>query len=190
MKPFAAMLLAALSLLAGCAKYQYELVEPARFAQVIPKDREAAIEIDAVDYRFIEDERVLVILIYNNFDDPMTIRGEHSYVVDPFGETHPLRGGTIAPHSYISMVFPPMAAVYRRSGGPRFSFGFGTTLQHHHHSHFHGYYYEPYWVEYVVVAEPGMYWPWKEGEIALRLAFQQGESTFDHQFRFRRVRVD
>lgn len=188
---FSTLLLAAFAL-AGCAKYQFELVEPAQHANVITRDEPVDVHIDPLVYVLREYDRQLVIRIINENDEPATIHGERSYVVDPEGETHPLRGGTIAPSSFITFGVPPIARYYR--SGPQFGFGVGVgtsfnVRQHHHHHHYHDpFYYSRF--DYAAWYYEVPTWRWKTGDVRLRLVGTVGEQPFDHEFLFTRLRVD
>src|SRR5688500_11934787 len=90
---------AALALLcvAGCARYQFVLVEPVD--RVVADGARIVVPIEPMEYRLssLEDE-FLIVRIINPTDEVVEIIGDRTYVVDPTDETHPLGGGIVAPH--------------------------------------------------------------------------------------------
>jgi hypothetical protein len=177
LKQFGALAVALCAVLCGCAKYQYQLLEPAQFAQTIGRE-EVSIDRDSVQYRLREYDRRQSMRIANSGDDPITLLGERSYIVDPNGESHPMRGVTIAPGSYIGLVLPPLAPVYRT--GPRFGVGVGVGTSFMCRS--------PSSNLHELIDPEGPYWRWKEGEVRMQLTFEQGPS--EHHFTFVRRRMD
>jgi hypothetical protein len=173
----------------GCARYQYSLVRPAESAQMIERRDEIFVQWMPLDYGFRDLNRALGVRIANVSDDPITLIGERSYVVDPRGETHPMHGGTIAPHSFIAFTLPPMAQVYAAPAGPRFGIGMGvgrarggtfigtgvgTTWGPGYHGH------------YATVSP----WTWITGDVRVRAVYEIAGERFEHDFVFRRERVN
>lgn len=172
-------------LASGCRTYNYRIVEPANLAGTIT-DKTLNVVYDPLEYRFERWHDRLGMTIENTTGDRVTLRGNASYVVDPKGESHPLRGRTIAPHSYIRMLLPPVPAVYPATSyydwwGPGFYSGFG-------------YPYSPYWgfpddfyygpvTRYYEVITP-YDWRWKSGPARVNLSYGRGGTTFEHKFVF------
>ena len=117
------LLAAAILLATGCAKYDYVLLEPGDGEQLIVRDKRLVVPQEPMTYRLGRVDGRLLVRIANPTDEPIRIVGERSYVVDPEGETHPIGGGTIAPHAYIDLILPPPPQVYRSY--PRYHFGAG-----------------------------------------------------------------
>lgn len=173
----------------GCAKYEIALVDPAEFSQTLQRQKEAILHIDPVEYRFSDVNGRLGVRVFNTTGDPLTMLGEQSYIVDPGGQTHPLRGGTIAPDSFIAFALPPIATVYRERS--RLSFGLGVG----HHSHLDGHFggfgtsfdHDP-WKYRGFENVPA--WRWKTGTVRMRLVFDTEPEPLAHEFTFVRERVD
>ena len=184
--PAVALAMAAF-LLGGCARYEYQLVEPAEFSQIIPRDGRdvpaVTVPREPLEYRFAEVGHRLGVQIDNPTQRPITLLGERSYVVDPAGYSHPMRGATIAPRSRISFSLPPVQWVYRSR--PRFSVGvgvgtyrsgsfigtgFGTPL-------YYPYYGDPWYYDtYVMRVAP---WDWREGLVRMRLVYDVARQPAD-----------
>ena len=176
--------------------YEFDLAEPPDLAQRIGRDQEAAVRVGDLDYRLISYDNRLVIRIINPTDSALELLGEESFVVDPEGESHPLRGVTIAPDSFAKLILPPLRE-YPYDPGPRFGIGFGigissaigrrgalstgvgTTLHDH--------------PRYLAIADDSRYhWEWTgQSPIRLRFAYRSRDDqrTFHHDFTFRRVKV-
>lgn len=177
--------------LTSCAKYQFHIVEPAAHAQLVERKHAAEFAIDPLNYQLQEIDKYLAIRIENPTDEPITILSERSYVVDPEGETHALRGGTIAPRSFVTFTLPPVP--YYREAEPHFSVGFGVGTSynvrqyhgghHYHHSYFYSNYWGPSWY-----AEPYS-WRWKSGPVRMSVVGETSNGRFEHNFLFERVRV-
>src|SRR5262245_51336259 len=112
-RPFALPL--ALCLLSGCTPYEFDMLEPPDLAAHIGRQeaQEVVFSRDNLEYRLRAYEGRLVMLISNSSDDAMQLVGEESYIVAPDGQSHPVRGQSIAPHSYMKLILPPMRPVYR-----------------------------------------------------------------------------
>ena len=184
-----------LLLAAGCTKYEFDVVEPGEFATHVGRTREAqaVINRDPILYRMQAAEGHLVVFVENKSDEALELLGQKSYVVDPAGESHPLRGQTIAPGSYIKLILPPLAPVYRTS--PSFGIGVGVGISHHHR---HGYYggdiYHPIYGEPQYLAlydeSDNYYWTWTgESTVTVHLAHQRAGDVLHHEFAIRRVRA-
>ena len=93
---------------------------------------EEVVRIDPLEYRLRSYENRLVVNVFNPTPDPVTLAGERSYVVAPNGQSHPLRGQTIAPDTFVKMILPPMRPYYRESG-PNIGFGLGVGISSRGH---------------------------------------------------------
>jgi len=170
----------------GCTVYQYDVVKPENLAGHVG-DRDKVLELNPLVYRLRSVESRLVIRIYNPTDDPIQLLGPQSVVVDPHGQSHPLRSQTIAPKAFIKLIFPPPPpTVYEN--GPTFGIGFGVIGRAHYHDAFvgSGLYDEPRY--YTVYDENDVTrWDW-EGETDLRATFtyERANRTFHDEFLFHR----
>jgi hypothetical protein len=171
--------------LVGCATYEYELVQPADLAGHIGSKADRLVRRDPVVYRMRSYANRLVVRIENPSDQPITLVGAHSTVVDPEGQSHPLVTATIAPASYIRLVFPPVRPRIERIG-PSFTIGGG-----------YGYgriggdvLYEPPPRYYAVMDDGSIYWDWEgQTEIRVTFFFDRRGNSLDHSFTFRRSKM-
>src|SRR5258708_4326055 len=90
-------------LISGCKTYNYQLAEPPNLATLIT-DKPVTVTYTPLEYTLVRQHDRLGMTIMNPTDDRVTLDSHRSYVVDPRGESHPLRGRSIAPHSYIRML--------------------------------------------------------------------------------------
>jgi hypothetical protein len=111
----------------GCATYEYEIVEPPQFAEHIGQKSDAVVTLDPLEYRLRSVDNRLVIRIYNHSGALITLLGARSTVVDPKGQSHPLRTQTIAPSSYVKLIIPPPPPQLP-AYGPVFGVGVGTSV--------------------------------------------------------------
>jgi hypothetical protein len=181
------------TLLTGCARYEYGLTTPPDLARHIGAKTEEVIQRDPLEYRLRAVEDRLVMNIYNTTDDPIALLGDRSYVVAPSGQSHPLRSQTIAPHTFIKLILPPMRPFYREAG-PTFGIGFGLSSGYGYRGFRN---YDPFFYDY---AEPryytyydpsdATYWNWEgETDARLHLLFQRDKETFAQDFGFHRKKV-
>jgi len=99
---------AALVPLGGCATYEYDLVQPSELARHIGRKAEEHFYLRPLDYWMISYENYLIVRVGNPTDDPIHLLGAESTAVDPHGQSHPLRSQTIAPHTWIKLILPPL----------------------------------------------------------------------------------
>ena len=183
---------------AGCARYEYDLVQPAELKRHIGRNLDQVVMVDPLEYRLRTVDNHLVARIHNRTDDPIRLLGDKSVVVDPEGESHPLRGQTIAANSFIKVIFPPLRPrVY--SPGPHFGFGVGVGAGRYHrhpfyhsssfyypyypYSYYHDPFYDPwpygYYDDYgpryfYLEDDTGHYWQWRgEGEVRVSFVYQR-----------------
>ena len=213
---YASSLLCVLTLAAasgGCARYEYDLISPQELARHIPAKTftEAIVEqpdAPPLRYEMTSYDNRLVLRIHNPGDEPIRLLGDQSTAVDPDGQSHPLRGQTIAAGTFVKLVLPPTPPQIVPSG-PRFGIGIGGAFGGGRHfrrgyGRRAGYGYglgfgsafdDPWYdsPRYYTVQDDGsgLYWNW-EGETPARLilVFQVAQDKpFTHEFTFRRKKV-
>jgi hypothetical protein len=176
---------------AGCARYEYDILRPETLAMHVGRESDALAPLPPLEYRFRSVENRLVMRIYNTTDDAIQFVGERSFVVDPGGQSHPLRGQTIAPNSFIKLILPPYRPRLERTG-PTFGIGVGTYVGDRRGRSYDDFY-NPYYAEpryFTVIEDDSLYWNWSgEGEIRLLLFYARGDETFAHEFVIRRVKA-
>ena len=180
----------------GCARYEYDVIRPPEVAQHVGSNGDAVIALDPLLYRMRSVENHLVIRIQNPTADRIQLLGAQSFVVDPNGESHPLRSQTIAPNSFIKLILPPLPPQVAPAGptiGIGIGAGFGAAYPYSY-----GYYdpfYDPLWERpryYAVYDSEGTYyWEWTgESDVRLNLVYQRNEQKpFIHEFVFHRRKV-
>jgi hypothetical protein len=195
MRPLTAIL-ALLTLAGGCTKYEYDLVEPPELARHIGGERDEVVRVDPLVYHMRSYDNHLIIRIENPTDDPIRLLGDQSTVVDPGGQSHPLRTQTAAPHSFIKLILPPPRPYYRPRSNIGFGIGVGMGLVYRRGGYWGGAtFYDPWdWDEpqYYALYDPGnvAYWDWEgETEVKLNFVYERGERTFRHAFVFGRKKV-
>jgi hypothetical protein len=180
-------LLSAISLLlalSGCANYEYQLVQPDEFAQHIGAKNLATIQRPPLEYQFETVDQHLVMLIHNHTTDPIDLIGYQSTVVDPNGESHPVRSARIAPDSFVRFVFPP----YQRE------------IEHYEPGGFYTWAGGPYRHRHITYYDPGYYyttflytnydWDWPAQLPAkFTFTFRQKDQTFTQDFVFQKQKV-
>ena len=192
--------LVVLAFVSGCAHYEYDLVSPPDLAQHIGTKADAVVQVDPLEYRLRTYENRLVMSIFNPTSDPITLAGDRSYVVDPAGQSHPLRVQTIAPNTFIRLVLPPMRPGYYQSS-PNIGIGFGVGYSYYHGHRgygYRGYAYDPFFYDqptyYTYYDESdNTYWNW-EGESTVRMHlvyFRAGgnRDPFTRDFTFARKKM-
>ena len=183
----------------GCAKYEFDLVHPPELARHVGADKPVEVTLEPLTYRLRTYESRLVMDVRNPTNAPVKVLGDQSTVVDPRGQSHPLRTQTIAPGSYIRLVLPPLRPVVEPHGpviGIGVS-GYATSGAYYRHRYLHGgvYGYDAAFdgPRYYSVYDPGdaAYWEWDgEGEARVVLVYQQGDQKpFSHELVFRRKKV-
>jgi hypothetical protein len=134
----------------------------------------------------------LVVRVFNPTEDVIELVGPRCTVVDPSGQSHPLRTQSIAPGSFIKLIFPPpRPQMY--DNGPTFGVGVGGGVRVDS-SRYRTY--DPYWPDYgprymaVYDESDAYYWDWRdEGEVRAVLTFRRGEKEFRHELVFRRQKM-
>lgn len=190
--------------LTGCARYEYDIVEPADLARHIGRgaENQVVLQRDPLEYRFQSYEDRLVMRIINTTDQPVELLGDRSYAVDPHGESHPLTSQSIAPNSFIKLILPPMRTLYRAQP----YIGFGITASRYpyypypYYSPYDPFYYDAYsyddpWLydtPVYLAADGGdpTFWTWAgQTNARLRLVYRHGDNTFHHEWLFRRRKM-
>ena len=205
----AILVLSLLLCVGGCASYEYDLTQPADLRRHVGTKTDTVVPIDPLEYRLRTVDNRLVMRIFNPTDEAIQLIGERSTVVDPDGQSHPLRAQTIAPHSFIKLVLPPLKP-YVYDPGPTFGFGVGThvgSAYGPYYSPFYSPYYYPYYSHYWYGAPYGptyyepryfyvydegdnRYWDWKgETDARMTLVFARGEKQFTHELAFHRKKM-
>ncbi|MEO6436467.1 MAG: hypothetical protein ABIP55_12010, partial [Tepidisphaeraceae bacterium] len=116
--------------LSGCAKYEYALVRPPELARHIGRSIDQVFKIEPLEYRLRTADNRLVMRAYNPTNDAIELIGPKCSVVDPSGQSHPLRSSTIAPQSFIKLIFPPTRPrAYDPYHGPTWSTGIGVGMR-------------------------------------------------------------
>jgi hypothetical protein len=181
-------------LLTGCARYEYQLVQPEPSAGHIGSKSDYVVKLDPLEYRFRSASGRLVVQIHNPTDQNIQLRGEQSYVVDPGGQSHPLRSLSIAPNSFGKIIIPPMRPeIY--DTGPHIGFGVGTYIgesHHHHNSRCEAIVDEPidHPIYLDVYDDESIYWELSgTGDLRIRFTYQRGDKTFSDDFVIRRVKM-
>ncbi len=169
--------------LGGCRTYDYRLVQPAGVAPVTDKEV-VRVRVDPLEYAFSRYKDRLAVRISNPTDDPIALLGTKSYVIDPRGESHPLGGRVIGPHSFTRLLLPPEPISGQIVGawGPGWGWGPGVYWG-----------YGPYYPYYAPFYDPFMYmpptatyevrtpydWHWGTGPARLRLTYDRKGQTFE-----------
>ena len=189
--------------LAGCARYEFDVVGPPEFAQHVGTTEWGSAVREPIEYRFITVEGRLVVQVYNRAAGAIRLAGDRSVVVGPDGQSHPIQPQTIAPGSFVKLILPPLPPRLERTGpGVGFGVGIGLGSAGGRRSYdalgydglgyggAGGLYDEP---RYYAVIDPndGAVWPWDgEGEARLTLPFGAADgTTFTHEFRLGRRKV-
>jgi hypothetical protein len=182
----------------GCARYEYDIVEPAEFAGHVGTKTPATLTLDPVRYQAITQSDRLVLVMHNDSEEPLKLLGDDSFAVDAKGESHPLPTRTIAPRSATKLIFPPVRPSFRRSSSTSFGVGVGYSKGYGRRGYgryggFAGdpWYYDDYPRYYRLEDDGTVYWDWTGNGTAVRvrLVYQLGEKTFHHDFTFRRVKM-
>jgi hypothetical protein len=187
MKPSLLFLAAAAASLCGCASYQYRIVQPPTNA-VIDVDHRATVRLDPLEYHLAMVRDRLSLTISNPTEDRLAILGNRSFVVDPRGESHPLRGAVLGPRSFTRMYLPPPPLSYAYPDGYGWGWGWGWGSGWGPYNPYWGPYYgAPYWgpppISYYQITT-AYDWNWKTGPARLRLTYDRNGKSFEHDFEF------
>ncbi len=183
------LFLALATLLTGCATYDYRLVQPPPPAGASIINREPVrVHVDPLDYQFEGRNRHLLMQISNPTDQRIALVSDRSYAVDPLGESHPIAGRMIGPHSYAQLSLPPVPVTFPYPAygwGPLWGPGWGGV----------GWgWYDPLWGPSFGPAfigpPPVTYyqvwtaydWNWRPGRAHFHLLYDRQGKTFEHDF--------
>jgi hypothetical protein len=178
--------------LSGCKTYNYRIVEPADAAQTI-SDRPVTIRYDPLEYRMVRRRDRLAMRIVNTTDDRMVLRGDRSFVIDAKGETHPVQGRVIGPHSFTRIILPPVPLSYQTvQPYPYYGWGWGTGFaqppfgySYPYSPFFGGGFYDDFYngplVTNYEIRTP-YDWKWRTGPVRLHLTYDRDGRSFDHSF--------
>lgn len=169
--------------LTGCSTYQYRVVQPTTGAPPVAS-QSVSVHYDPLEYTLSRDHDRLVLQINNPTDDKIVLVGNRSFVVDPNGESHPMRDRVLAPRSFAKLALPPMPFTYAYPDYFAYGPGWGWFYA--------GSWYDPFWGPGWWGPPPLTYrqvltsydWHWKEGPARLRLMYDHGGKTFEHDFEF------
>lgn len=178
-----------LALCTGCATYEFDITSPQDQVAHIGRKADTESKVEPLIYKWRAVDNRLVVRAFNPTSELITLLGNQSTVVDPQGQSHPLRGQPIAPNSFAKVILPPpRPRVYDH--GPTFGVGVGMHVDRQDL----GYPNDPWYDEprYLTVYADGdaFYWDWNgESEVRLTLVYQRGEQTFKHEFTIKRVKI-
>lgn len=185
--------------LAGCTRYEYDVVQPPELAGHVGTQSWLALRRDPLEYYLRTSDNRLVMRIYNRGEAQVKLLGADSAAVDPRGESHPLVSATIPPGSYVTRIFPPPRPTMQRTG-PSVGFGVGAGYAgashghpyHHHHYPYH-YYASDLEPRYYTVYDPNdrTYFDWP-GETSMRFLFafqREGAEPIRHEFLIRKRKM-
>ena len=189
-------------LFTGCARYEYDVLEPTDLAGHVGTKSWLGLRRQGdIEYRLRTADDRLVMLVYNRGDATVKLLGDDSALVDPRGESRPLAGATLPPGSHVKRVFPPPPPRVERYG-PSIGIGVGAGYGGHgHYGHgFHGPahrfgsdFYDPVEPRYYTVYDPNdrTYFDWAAGTSArFLLTFQrEGAEDVRHTFLIRRTKM-
>ena len=189
MKPLVSLMFISL-LVTGCAKYEYNIVSPADLRTHIGTKSDAVTGVDPLAYRWRTVDNRLVLRIFNPTNDPIELLGDKSTAVAPSGESHPLRGQTIAPQSHAKLILPPRRPrVY--NSGPTFGVGVGMHVdgRDRGYPYYNDHLDEPRYLA-VYDDDNALYWDWNgETEVRLTLVYQRNQESLRHEFVIRRRKM-
>jgi hypothetical protein len=176
-----------LSCATGCARYEYDLVSPPDLRAHIATKTDTVTNVDPLVYRWRTVDNRLVVRIFNPTDDPIELLGDKSTAVAPDGQSHPIRGQTIAPQSHAKLILPPpRPRVY--NSGPTFGVGVGMRVD----ARDRGFPNDP-WMDdqprYLMVYDDdnALYWDWNgQTEVRLTLVYRRANQELRHAFTIRR----
>jgi hypothetical protein len=197
--PLACVVVFLTGCLAGCARYEYDVVEPPDLAGHVGTKSWTALRRGELEYRLRTSDNRLVMLIYNRGEAPVKLLGDDSAAVDPRGESHPLQSATIPPGSYAKRIFPPPRPRVERFG-PSIGIGVGGGIGRGYGRHRH-FYHDPFDPGFAAPVEPRYYtvydpndrtyfdWP-GEGGVRFLFAYERGDGeSLRHAFLIRRRKM-
>ena len=177
---------------AGCARYEYEIASPAEFRTRVGTKTDAIVTREPLNYLLRTVENRLVMRVENNSTETLQFLGDRSSIVDPSGQSHPLRSQPIPPASYMKLILPPLRPSVLRPG-PSIGFGMGGYVATNRSPGYDNpdpdWAHEPVYLS--VIEDDSLYWEWDgEGEVRLSLMFQQAQKTFTQDFVIQRIKLN
>lgn len=174
-----ALIMSPLVLLGGCVSYQFDVTTPDGGALQVMKDQDLVIPADPVRLRLRQVESRCVLIIDNPGNDPVTLDGSASTIVDPTGQSRPMATQLIAPGSYIKLILPPLHPYDPR--GPRVTFGFGMFVDAQPERQ----------ATYLDIDPTGQDdWDWPgEGTVRLILSLKVKDQTSHHEITLRKIKT-
>ena len=173
--------------LVGCASYEYDLLRPEELAGRASSKEALVRTIGPIEYRMVTVENRLVIKMFNTSDQPIKLLAPESTIVDPDGQSRPVKASAIQPKSFARLVLPPVRPEYRATSsgahyGPgvrRSDFGYTDT---------------DLTETYRLVDGGENYWNWSgESEARLVLVYEptdpQSPQRFTHRLTLKRVKL-
>jgi hypothetical protein len=178
MKLHLLLLSASVIWLSGCQTYVYRVVQPPGITQPVT-DKPVTLRYDPLEYQLVGYKDRLAMRISNPTDDRIVLLGDRSYVVDPLGESHPLRTHILGPHSFTRMLLPPIPFTYAY---PDWSWGWAWAPYDPFWGPFWGpAFYGPPSVSYYQV-NTQYDWTWKTGDARMRFSYDRSRRLFEHNF--------
>ena len=101
------LLVMVLTFAGGCVRYEYDIVPPPTCRAMSGPTATPSLASRRSNTACGAVDNYLVMRIFNLTREPVTLLGDQSFAVDPHGQSHPLQGQTIAPGTYIKLIFPP-----------------------------------------------------------------------------------
>jgi hypothetical protein len=183
------LLLASVALcLSGCVSIRYRVVQPPMApAGASVQKQPVNVHYDPLDYRLRQYHERLEMQITNPTEDKLVLLGNRSFVIDPKGESHPIRERVLGPHSFTKLLLPPEPFSYAYPDYWAWGPGWGWGYPGWYGPYYWGPYYGPGWwgpppLSYYRVLT--LYdWEWKKGTARLRLTFEKAnKDTFEQDF--------
>ena len=181
-KKILSVLLMGSALVTGCQTYQYRVVQPPGVTQPVA-DQPVPISYPPLEYSLMRHHDRLEMRINNPTDDRVVLLGNRSSVVDPHGQSHPLRSLVIAAHSQGGMLLPPepMTVTTTTTPTPGWAWGWGWGPYPIADPFFMDFY--PPLISYTEFRTP-YDWEWHRGPVQLHLTYERKRTTFDNDFEF------
>ncbi len=173
-----------LSLVGGCASYQYQIVAPDGSARTVPTDQDLRLDASPAELQLRQVDSRCVVLIQNPTTQPISLNGAQSALVDPTGRSRVIASQLIPPGAYVKLVLPPLRE-YVEPRGPQIGIGFGMRVQASDNPE------KPVYAQYLQIGQgPMEYWEW-DGEGTASLVLSLSESNRpgqSHTFRIERLK--
>jgi hypothetical protein len=175
---------------AGCAKYEFNIVQPTTPQPIVGTDQQTQLKIDPLNYGLQSRDGRLVMTISNPTSDDIQLLGSKSQLIDPDGITHPLLDQTIVAGSSVTQIFPPF---HTQPDSPPTDVPFETSgafASNDQPGYIQARGYEDSPSPPTPPGNTGVYnWQWNgQTDIQLTLAYSRGKNTFQHSFAFHRIK--